>query len=180
MQRFVRGLDSSTLDGTQGEIAEDRGHPSFCILNFTTGLWKSNNPTAHKLTRPPNPSRRRPFFVSSCGFAASSRFVSMAVGSSRGSGRYNLRPLAARLRGAYALADSPLLGRLLQELPAVFDAEVLPLLDPTARALLARCGQACRVGPAGHRSSRQKGASQLKTREFKVRWPTWRPISARP
>jgi len=48
------------------------------------------------------------------------------------------------LRGAAALSDSPLLGRLLQDLPAVFDVEVLPRLDPTARALLGRCGQACR------------------------------------
>jgi len=48
------------------------------------------------------------------------------------------------VRGAAALSDSPLLGRLLLDLPAVFDAEVLPRLDPTTRALLGRCGQACR------------------------------------
>jgi len=63
-------------------------------------------------------------------------------------GRYNLRPRGRHaeggLRGAAALADSPLLGRLLGELTDVFDAEVLPLLDPTTRALLGRVGQACR------------------------------------
>ena len=63
-------------------------------------------------------------------------------------GRYNLRPRGRRdqggLRGAAALADSPLLGRLLRELSDLFDAEVLPLLDPTTRALLGRCGRACR------------------------------------
>jgi hypothetical protein len=48
------------------------------------------------------------------------------------------------LRGAAALADSPLLGPLLEEWSDVFDAEVLPLLDPTTRAVLGRCGQACR------------------------------------
>ena len=55
------------------------------------------------------------------------------------------------LRGAAALSDSPLLGRLLLDLPAVFDAEVLTRLDSTARALLGRCGQACRVGPGAGR-----------------------------
>ena len=63
-------------------------------------------------------------------------------------GRYNLRPRGRRgqggLRGAAALANSPLLGRLLEDLAAVFDAEVLPLLDPATRALLGRVGQACR------------------------------------
>ena len=65
-------------------------------------------------------------------------------------GRYNLRPRGRRdlqqgsLRGAAALADSPLLGRLLGEWSHVFDAEVMPLLDPSARALLGRVGQACR------------------------------------
>ena len=39
---------------------------------------------------------------------------------------------------------SPLLGPLL-ELPAVFAAEVLPLIDPKGRALVARVGQASRV-----------------------------------
>jgi hypothetical protein len=75
---------------------------------------------------------------------------------SRGAGRYNLRPRVTRLRGAAALANSLLLGRLLQDLPAVFDAEVLPLLDPTTRALLARVGQACRVRSGGHRSQRHR------------------------
>ena len=41
---------------------------------------------------------------------------------------------------------SPLLGRLLEELPYLFAAEVLPLLDRTGLALLARacwqCGEA--------------------------------------
>ena len=64
-------------------------------------------------------------------------------------GRYNLRPRGRRghggLRGAEALADSTLLGRLLGEWPDVFDFEVLPLLDATTRALLlGRVGQACR------------------------------------
>ena len=60
-------------------------------------------------------------------------------------GRYNLRPRGRfRLRGAAALADSPLLGRLLGEWSDVFDYEVLSLLNPTARALLGRVGQACR------------------------------------
>jgi len=73
----------------------------------------------------------------------------MAGSSSRGGGsggRYNLRPRVARIRGAAALANSPLLGRLLQDLPAVFDAEVLPLLDPTARA---RAARAVRAGVPG-------------------------------
>ena len=48
------------------------------------------------------------------------------------------------LRGAAALADSPLLGRRPGEWSHVFDAKVLPLLDPTTRALLGRVGQACR------------------------------------
>jgi hypothetical protein len=61
--------------------------------------------------------------------------------SGNAAGRYNLRP---RFRGAAALADSPLLGRLLQEWSHVFDAMVLPLLDPVTRALLGRVGQACR------------------------------------
>jgi hypothetical protein len=77
--------------------------------------------------------------------------MARASGSSS-PGRYNLRPRVVSLRGGAALTDSPLLGRLLQNLPAVFDAEVLPLLDPTARALLARCGQACRAWPSGCRS----------------------------
>jgi hypothetical protein len=47
-------------------------------------------------------------------------------------------------RGAAVLAESPLLGPLLEEWSDVFDAKVLPLLDPTTRALLGRCGQACR------------------------------------
>ena len=66
-------------------------------------------------------------------------------------GRYNLRPQGFRgqvgqggIRGAAALADSPLLGRLLEEWSHVFDAKVLPLLDPVTRALLGRVGQACR------------------------------------
>jgi hypothetical protein len=64
-------------------------------------------------------------------------------------GRYNLRPRGRSgqqrgLRGAAALADSPLMGRLLEDLVAVCDAEVLPLLDATTRALLGRCRQACR------------------------------------
>jgi hypothetical protein len=63
-------------------------------------------------------------------------------------GRYNLRSRGRRdqggLRGAAALADSPLLGRLLGEWSDVFDFEVLPLLDATTRALLGRVGQACR------------------------------------
>jgi hypothetical protein len=67
-------------------------------------------------------------------------------------GRYNLRPggvgdrIWGGVRGDFgaALSDSPLLGRLLVEWSDVFDFEVLPLLDPTTRALLGRCGQACR------------------------------------
>ena len=63
-------------------------------------------------------------------------------------GRYNLRPRGRRgqggIRGAEAIADSPLLGRLLGKWSDVFDYEVLPLLDPTTRALLGRVGQACR------------------------------------
>ena len=69
--------------------------------------------------------------------------ASNAAGSA--AGRYDLRPQGlGGLRGAAALSDSPLLGRLLEDLAAVFDAEVLPLLDPTTRALLLRVGQACR------------------------------------
>jgi hypothetical protein len=69
----------------------------------------------------------------------------MAGGASgAGGGRYNLRPRGPRLRGAAALANSPLLGRLLEELSAVFDAEVMPRLDPAARALFGRAGNACR------------------------------------
>ena len=75
-------------------------------------------------------------------------FVIMAGRASNAAGRYNLRPRGRRgegeLRGAAALADSPLLGRLLEDLAAVFDAEVLPLLDATTRVLLGRVGQACR------------------------------------
>ena len=76
-------------------------------------------------------------------------FVTMAGRASNAAGvaagRYSLRPRGGfGLRGATALADSPLLGRLLEEWSHVFDAEVLPLLDPTTRALLARVGQACR------------------------------------
>jgi hypothetical protein len=40
---------------------------------------------------------------------------------------------------------SPLLGRLLGELRDLFAAEVLPQLDPTARALFSRVGGACRA-----------------------------------
>jgi len=36
---------------------------------------------------------------------------------------------------------SPLLGRLVEDLPEVFEKEVLPRLDPTGRALLARVGR---------------------------------------
>ena len=68
----------------------------------------------------------------------------MSGSSYNAAGRYNLRsrgtPRPGGLRGAAALADSPLLGRLLEDLAAVFDAEVLPLLDPTTRALLGRVG----------------------------------------
>jgi hypothetical protein len=38
----------------------------------------------------------------------------------------------------------------------MFDAEVLPRLDPTARALFGRVAQACRVRPCGHRSPRHR------------------------
>jgi len=69
----------------------------------------------------------------------------MAGRSSNAAGRYNLRPRGRFcLRGAAALSDSPLLGRLLGEWSDVFDAEVLPLLDPATRALFGRVGQACR------------------------------------
>jgi hypothetical protein len=68
--------------------------------------------------------------------------------STFGAGRYNLRSRGRRVeegfRGAAALAESPLLGPLLEQWSDVFDAKVLPLLDPTTRALLGRCGQACR------------------------------------
>jgi hypothetical protein len=46
--------------------------------------------------------------------------------------------------GADALADSPLVGRLLEEWAPVFDAKVLPLLDPTTLAVFGRVGEACR------------------------------------
>jgi len=67
----------------------------------------------------------------------------MSGSSSSVLGRYKLR-LRGRgrrgraFRGAAALADSPLLGPLLKEWSDVFDAEVLPLLDPTTRAGAAR------------------------------------------
>ena len=48
------------------------------------------------------------------------------------------------LRGAAAHADWQLLGGLLLDLTDVFDCEVLPLLDPTTGARLARVGLACR------------------------------------
>ena len=48
------------------------------------------------------------------------------------------------LRGADALADSPLMGPLLGELRAVFDSEVLPRLGGTDCAVFGRVGQACR------------------------------------
>ena len=104
----------------------------------------------------------------------------MAGRASNAAGRFNLyhggRRSHGGFRGGAALADSPLLGRLLADLPAVFDAEVLPLLHPTARALLARCGRACRVAPDGYRSPRHVVMAvchDLKRRGFtglKVRW----------
>jgi len=72
----------------------------------------------------------------------------MVGSASNAAGRYNLRPRECRgqggLRGAAALADSPLLGRLLGEWSHVLDAKVLPLLDPATRTLLGQVGQACR------------------------------------
>ena len=100
---------------------------------------------------PPPPAR-----LCACSFAHSRLLSCPMAGSSSGAGagagasvsRYNLRP-RGRLRGAAALSNSPLLGRLLEELSAVFDAEVLPRLDPTARALFGRAGRACWVGSGG-------------------------------
>jgi len=40
---------------------------------------------------------------------------------------------------------SPLLRRFLEELPEVFEVEVLPRLDPTYRALFSRAGGSCRA-----------------------------------
>ena len=109
----------------------------------------------HNLRAPPPSSSSPPPLL----YRASRRhdlcFAVMAGRSSdaasNAAGRYNLRPRGRRdlqqggLRGADALADSPLLGRLLVgEWSDVFDYEVLPLLDPTTRALLGRVGQACR------------------------------------
>jgi hypothetical protein len=48
------------------------------------------------------------------------------------------------MRGANALANSPLMGRLLQDMYEVFDKEVLPLLGSTTCALFGRVSQACR------------------------------------
>ena len=94
--------------------------------------------------------------------------VSNAAGNA--AGRYNLRPRGRRgqgeLRGAEALSDSPLLGRLLGEWSDVFDFEVLPLLDPTTRALLGRCGQACR--DAVLRSPKLAGAGRTVGVKLKV------------
>jgi len=74
-------------------------------------------------------------------------------------GRYNLRPRGRRgqgqggLRGAAALADSPLLGGLLVDLTDVFDCEVLPLLDPATRALPSGSGRRAATRCCGPPSS---------------------------
>jgi hypothetical protein len=76
----------------------------------------------------------------------------MAGSSSNAAGRYNLRPRPrSRLRGAAALADSPLLGGLLE------------------------------VGPADivHHVRVEKGSMLLGKRGVKVRWMTWGAISAK-
>ena len=49
--------------------------------------------------------------------------------------------LAALREGGLITYPSPLLGRLVEDLPEVFEKEVLPRLDPTGRALLARVGR---------------------------------------
>jgi hypothetical protein len=97
----------------------------------------------------------------------------MAGRASNAAGRLNVR-FRGRLRGAAALSDSQLLGRLLEDLVDVFDAEVLPLLDPTTRALLGRVGQACRdavlrfpklpcAGPQACRGeARRRGLCQIR------------------
>jgi len=51
--------------------------------------------------------------------------------------------LPGPVRGADALADSPLLGALMVDLREVFDAKVLPLLSPATCAVFGRVGQAC-------------------------------------
>ena len=103
----------------------------------------------HNLRAPAAPPSRCRHRFCTVRLAASCRFSSVMAGSSsNAAGRYNLRPRGRRgqggRRGAAALADSPLLGRLLGQWSDVFDYEVLPLLDPTTRALLGRVGQACR------------------------------------
>ena len=49
--------------------------------------------------------------------------------------------LAALREKGLITYPSPLLGRLVEDLPEVFEKEVLPRLDPTGRALLARVGR---------------------------------------
>jgi len=49
---------------------------------------------------------------------------------------------------------SPLLEGLLEELPEIIAAEVLPRLDLTDRAFVAQVGRGCRVGPGGYCSPR--------------------------
>jgi len=64
--------------------------------------------------------------------------------------------------------ESPLLGRLLKKLPSVFRNKVLPLLDPTALALLRRAGRSCRaaVEAAVELPRAGSGGSRLALRDF--------------
>jgi hypothetical protein len=73
---------------------------------------------------------------------------------------------------------SPLLVGLLEGLPEIIAAEVLPRLDPTDRAFVAQVGRGCRVGRGGYCSplTRVPFHPRNVAREFKVRWMTWRAI----
>jgi len=137
-------------------------NPSVLRRRRHNALHKRRRTRAARSTHPPADLVTGPL-VTMAGLASN------AAGNA--AGRYNLRPRGRRskmeLRGSAALADSPLLGRLLGELAAVFDFEVLPLLDPTTRALLGRVGQTCR--DAVLRSPKLPCAGRTVGVKFKVR-----------
>jgi len=100
------------------------------------------------------------------GFLAGERTASRRAGVEAGGG------------GGSNAPGSPLLGRLLVEWPGLFEAEVLPRLDPTTRAMLAQVGRAGRDAvrlPANLAIAGRTVGVKLKLRDFigSAKWLAW-------